>query len=83
MPRNVRNFWLELEIDGRPTKIAAGPRASDGGFTLHIGIREDGGIADQRLVIFGSALPDGTLTVTADVIGKGANAQAIILKGRR
>lgn len=44
MPRNVRNFWIEVEIDGRTTKLAGGPRSKDGGFTLRIKQRSKGDI---------------------------------------
>lgn len=44
MPRNVRNFWLELSVDGKRTDIATGPRTKDGGFDLRIAMRDEGGI---------------------------------------
>jgi hypothetical protein len=42
MPRNVRNFWLELEVDGKKTKVATGPVRKDGGFTLDVKMRDMG-----------------------------------------
>lgn len=36
MPRNVRNFWLELDVDGKKTTVATGPVRKDGGFCLTI-----------------------------------------------
>lgn len=36
MPQNVRNFWLELDVDGSTTRIATGPRGKEGGFRLRI-----------------------------------------------
>lgn len=50
MPRNVRNFWIEATIDGRPTRIAAGPRRKDGGFALSVLMRDQGGIVDALTV---------------------------------
>jgi hypothetical protein len=44
MPRNVRNFWLELSVDGNASKVGTGPRAKDGGFELSILMRDGGGI---------------------------------------
>lgn len=44
MPRNVRNYWLELEIDGRKTRVETGPRAKDGGFSLNIYMRNKGNV---------------------------------------
>jgi hypothetical protein len=36
VPRNVRNFWVEVTIDGRSAPIASGPVAKDGGFSLTV-----------------------------------------------
>lgn len=62
MPRNVRNFWIEAQIDGRASQIAAGPVKKDGGFDLEIMIRDKGWVS-RCLDIIGRALPDGTLSV--------------------
>ena len=42
MPRNVRNFWIEAEVDGRKTPIAFGPQGKDGGFSLTVYMRNEG-----------------------------------------
>lgn len=42
MPRRVRNFWVEVDIDGRKHKLTGGPRGRSGGFNLTIMQREDG-----------------------------------------
>ncbi len=63
MPRNVRNFWVELEVDGKKTKIATGPVAKDGGFHLRVLIREGGSIANGSLQLSG-LVKDGELSVT-------------------
>ncbi len=34
--RFVRNFWIKANIDGRETKVEAGPVAKNGGFLLHV-----------------------------------------------
>ena len=39
MRRNVRNFRIEAEVDGRKTLIAFGPRGKDGGFYLTVYMR--------------------------------------------
>ena len=44
--RNVRNFWLELSVDGKQSRVDTGPRAKDGGFDLIVYVREDGDISD-------------------------------------
>ena len=56
MPRNVRNFWLELNVDGR-SPVETGPKAKDGGFSLRILIRNEGCI-DTGAFITGTYEPD-------------------------
>ena len=58
MPRNVRNFWIELNIDGRKSRIATGPVSKDGGFSATIYMR-DAGCVERAMVIRGQARPDG------------------------
>jgi hypothetical protein len=65
MPRNVRNFWLELKVDGKKSKVATGPVAKDGGFTLVVRQRCDGGITKAG-TLRGVALLDGTLKLDWD-----------------
>jgi hypothetical protein len=67
MPRNVRNFWLELEVDGSRTKIETGPRSKDGGFTLKILMRREGDI--MRPVTITGREQDGRLTLSAHWMG--------------
>ena len=43
MPRNVRNFWLDLSVDGR-NHVGTGPARGDGGFSLSIAQRADGDV---------------------------------------
>jgi hypothetical protein len=43
MPRNVRNFWIVLDVDGR-TKVQPGPRTKDGGFASTIYMRDKGSV---------------------------------------
>ena len=42
--KNVRNFWIELDVDGRETRIEAGPRDKEGGFVLNLKMRDQGEI---------------------------------------
>jgi hypothetical protein len=44
MPRNVRNFWLELNVDGSKSRVETGPRSANGGFSLTIYQRDSGSI---------------------------------------
>lgn len=53
MPRNVRNFWVEVNVDGAKSKTALGPKAKEGGFDLTVKIRENGVISDRELVVRG------------------------------
>jgi hypothetical protein len=64
MPRNVRNFWLELTVDGAATRVETGPRAKDGGFPLVI-LQRDGGSITRAMEIDGRVLSDGSLKLTA------------------
>lgn len=44
MPRTVRNFWVEVEIDGRRTRLRGGPARKDGGLNITIYQRDRGTI---------------------------------------
>jgi hypothetical protein len=68
MPRNVRNFWIECEVDGRRTKVALGPQAKDGGFSLTVYQRSDGEVT-KALQVQGRATidTDGTIRLRTDV----------------
>ncbi len=69
MPHNVRNFWLTLNVDGQRTNVETGPRAADGGFTLTIRQRNQGGIAADPVVIHGR-FDNGRLTIEANIPNK-------------
>jgi hypothetical protein len=43
MPRNVRNFWIDLNVDGR-NGIGSGPKNKEGGMNATINIRHEGSI---------------------------------------
>lgn len=60
MPKNVRNYWITADIDGRNTKLKGGPAATSGGFSLVVHQRDDGSIEDV-LTVTGNADADGTL----------------------
>lgn len=46
MPRNVRNFWIEVHADGRKP-IATGPQSSSGGARVVIRNRREGSIDED------------------------------------
>lgn len=60
MPRNVRNFWIKLTVDGKQGRIETGPKARDGGFSLVVLMRDKGGIS-RAASIEGHALSDGRI----------------------
>ena len=65
-PRNVRNFWVQSEIDGRCTTLVGGPAAKDGGFHLNIRQRDEGNIT-HPLTIDGRVVDDELLLTVWDV----------------
>lgn len=82
MPRNVRNFWLTLDCDGKANQVATGPKSANGGFNLQVLIRNDGSISNDKLEIVGEVLPDGSLEVKA--IRNGNRYEALtLLEGKR
>lgn len=56
----VRNFWIAADIDGRKTELHGGPVRKDGGFTLHVYVRDEGRIM-PGLRVEGIAHEDGRL----------------------
>jgi hypothetical protein len=42
MPRAVRNFWVEVYVDGRKTNIGTGPRCKGGGMMIEVFQRDRG-----------------------------------------
>ena len=58
MPRNVRNFWLTLDVDGKKQRIATGPQRADGGFNLNIKMRAEGEIWDTEFSVEGEVIED-------------------------
>jgi hypothetical protein len=52
----VRNFWVELEVDGKQNDVASGPRNSNGGIVVRIKQRNYGAI-ETAAVIRGIAIP--------------------------
>ena len=66
MPRVVRNFWIEGNIDGYKSQIKGGPRSKDGGFDLRIYMRQKGEIFNP-VKIFGKAKDEKTLVLYINV----------------
>lgn len=40
----IRNFWIDVDIDGRKTRLSGGPKSKDGGFSMTICQRDKGQI---------------------------------------
>lgn len=59
----MRNFYVKGQIDGRKTEISGGPRCKNGGFTLNVYMREEGGKIEP-VEIQGRALENGMLELT-------------------
>ena len=55
----VRNWWIEVEIDGRKHRVEGGPRAKDGGFSL-VGCQREG-TSVEVLTARGIPFEDGRL----------------------
>jgi hypothetical protein len=53
MPRCVRNFFLQIEVDGKKTPIRTGPRSKNGGFHCRLLIRTDGQVHNDDVTIEG------------------------------
>jgi len=80
MPRNVRNFFLDLAVDGRATHITTGPIHRSGGFHLTIKVRDRGRISENVLHIQGCVEADGTLNVTSE---RNHEPPVVLLQGIR
>ncbi len=40
--RNVRNFWIDCDIDARETMLSGGPVGKEGGMGVELKMRENG-----------------------------------------
>lgn len=63
MPRNVRNFWIELSVDGKKETVETGPVSKTGGFYMTIKMRDKGGI-DTPIRIDGRATEEGKISLS-------------------
>lgn len=62
MPRNVRNFWIDANIDGRQESLSGGPASKTGGFTLNIRMRDNGEVS-HVVRIWGMANDEGEISL--------------------
>lgn len=49
MPRNVRPFWYELDVEGRASRVQTGPRSGRGSVRGSIQQRHRGTVGDAYL----------------------------------
>jgi hypothetical protein len=61
MPRSVRNFFLNIDVDGKKTSVATGPRGKGGGFRCRVLVRADGQVHHDDLTVEGVVRQDGLL----------------------
>lgn len=69
MPRNVRNFWIETQVDGRKTDIGTGPRSKDGGIYVSVGMRDKGDVESRKVELEGFATTEGKILLIIKVNG--------------
>ena len=85
MPRNVRNFWIEADVDGKKQSVATGPRRKDGGFDMTILMRDDGEVSRQKyLTILGRVnQTTGELKLHVTAHGVEDDVPELTIKGKR
>lgn len=62
----VRNFYVTADIDGRTTKLKGGPASKDGGMTVTLYQRSEGGIV-EAVELHCFVNKDGNLQTTITV----------------
>jgi hypothetical protein len=65
MPRIVRNFFVELDVDGRASSVSTGPRSGNGGIHAKFYMREKGCISSQCIQVEGIVTGSGELILRA------------------
>jgi hypothetical protein len=80
MPRNVRNFWIELDVDGRKETLEAGPVSKTGGFSITIKMRNDGDI-EIPVRINGFANDEGDICLS--IIDESSGKEVFERKAKR
>lgn len=60
MPRNVRNFWIDLRVDGKATRVETGPVSKEGGFEARVLMRHNGSVVDAAS-LWGNCDADGNI----------------------
>jgi hypothetical protein len=68
MPRITRNFWVDVDIDGRRTQLSGGPCGRRGEFSATFYIRDQGSVL-RAVAVTGRAMSDGTLSIDVSAAG--------------
>ena len=58
----VRNFWVDVVVDGRQTDLSGGPRSKDGGMRAVFYVRDNGAIV-KAVTVDCYTGADGQLTI--------------------
>ena len=66
--RNVRNFWIEADIDGRATLLEGGLRSKNGGMRVKLYQRDNGNVTTAVKITCWEE--KGQLHTVVDVDGK-------------
>jgi len=86
LPRNVRNFWATIDVDGRSSRVAVGPRSKTGGFSLNIKMRDEGSVSDLEINLWGRVVQtaDGEyLKLTIDEESENGSSEIYSVMKRR
>ena len=60
----MRNFWIEVQIDGRATPLRGGPISKDGGFSITVYMKQKGESV-EAMTVTGQVTRDGDLLIKA------------------
>lgn len=66
MPRNLRDFWVELDVDGYANGVARGPKRRGGGFQLDIAVASHGE-SEPLVQVVGLPLTNGKNRVMIEI----------------
>jgi hypothetical protein len=79
--KNTRNFWIELDVDGRQTRVETGPAARNGEFRGTIYIRDEGEVL-RAVDLQGHVLADGQLSLVVTPVAPEAKVTEQIIDGQ-
>lgn len=83
MPRNVRNFWVDVYADGMAGSTGVGPRSAGGGLDIDVAIRENGEVR-KAVRLMGRVSRDGGLVLTVfEVKPHAADEELLTIQTKR